>query len=262
MERKELERMIKEVLSFDYRPPFIIAGNWKMNMTIREGKKFLDQIGTIRTRNTVIIFPPYTALAALAGEFSRHGIGYGPQNFHQADSGAYTGEIAIPMIKELGCDYLLVGHSERRQYYNETDSSINRKVLKGLAAGFSVMICIGESLQQRRKGSWKSVLKEQLEAGLKGVTKQELGSVLIAYEPVWAIGTGESASAEQIAETHQYLKGVIKGNFGRDAPLLYGGSVNEKNASDIGKIEGVDGFLIGGASLNPDKFKAIIDISI
>lgn len=259
MNRMNLDQIIHEAVVKHMRRPLIVAGNWKMNMTVREGREFLEKLGSVE--GSVLLFPPYTTLAALAPEMRRKGVLYGPQNFHYEDGGAYTGEISIPMIRELECSCLLAGHSERRTYYNETDEALSRKTARGVRSGFQVMLCIGESLEERKNGRWQKKLIEQMALDLKDLSFQELGSVLIAYEPVWAIGTGVSASLEEIGETHRLLKLAMRELFGRELPLLYGGSVNEKNAFDIGSCPYVDGFLIGGASLKPDKFREIIEIS-
>lgn len=259
MDKKSLEQIIQETVAKYLKKSLIVAGNWKMNMTIREGMEFLEKLGNVD--GNVLIFPPYTTMAALSSELKKRGIAYGPQNFHYEEKGAFTGEISIPMISELGCSYLLAGHSERRTYYNETDEELRKKVARGVSAGFKVMLCIGENLEERKSGRWKDVLKKQLELDLKGLTVQELQSVLIAYEPIWAIGTGVSASTQEIVETHSYLKKMMVELYGQELPLLYGGSVNEKNASEIGTCPGVDGFLIGGASLKADKFREIIEVS-
>lgn len=258
MDQKYLDQVIRETVAKYMDDSLIVAGNWKMNMTVKEGMKFLEELGTVKGK--VMIFPPYTTLAVLAGEFRRRGIIYGSQNFHYKESGAYTGEVSLPMLRELGCECLLTGHSERRTYYNETDEEINKKVKAAVKEGFSVMLCIGEDLDERRSGEWKTVLKEQICKDLEGIGKTELSQIRIAYEPIWAIGTGVSASTEEIVETHTYLKKVIYEFAGTDIPLLYGGSVNEKNAAEIGACYGVDGFLIGGASLKADKFRQIIKI--
>ena len=259
MEQKNLDQIIRETVARYMNRSLIVAGNWKMNMTVREGMEFLEKLGPVDGK--VMIFPPYTTLAVLAGEFRKRGIIYGPQNFHYKESGAYTGEISLPMIKELGCDCLLVGHSERRSYYNETDEEIQKKIQAALKEGFSVMLCIGENLEERKSGQWKNVLRKQLEKYLEGLSADRIPYIQIAYEPIWAIGTGVSASTEEITETHRYLKAVLSELTGSDIPLLYGGSVNEKNAADIGSCPGVDGFLIGGASLKPEKFRKIIEVS-
>lgn len=262
MEKRDLEQLVRETVTrYFEKPGFLVAGNWKMNMTVREGMKFLDELKDVGDGKDVLIFPPYTTLAILSEEFRKRHISFGPQNFHYEDKGAYTGEISIPMIQELGCDVLLTGHSERRAYYQETDEAIQKKTAKGVRSGFRVMVCIGESLKERQDGSWKQVLKRQLQKDLDGLKQEELSSVLIAYEPVWAIGTGVSASPKEITETHLYLKQVMREGFGKELPILYGGSVNEKNAVQIRECPGVDGFLIGGASLKPDKFRKLIEIA-
>lgn len=259
MDEITLDQIIHEVVAKHLKKSLIVAGNWKMNMTVREGWEFLEKLGSVDAN--VLIFPPYTTLAMLAPEMQKRGILYGPQNFHYEDSGAYTGEISIPMIRELGCSCLLAGHSERRSYYNETDEALSRKVAKGIRSGFRVMLCIGESLEERRNGQWQKKLTEQIALDLRELERKELDSVLIAYEPIWAIGTGVSASLEEIQETHGFLKMAMREMFGCELPLLYGGSVNEKNAQEIGGCPYVDGFLIGGASLKPEKFRKIIEIS-
>ncbi len=257
--RNDILKAVKEIVGNHLDKKLIIAGNWKMNMTISEGKKFLTEMEETVSANTILIFPPYTVLAALSTDFNKQNIHYGPQNFHYKKEGAYTGEISIPMIKELGCDYALVGHSERRTYYNETDEEINKKAHAGVKSGLNIIICIGENLTQRQSGEWKAILKEQIKKDLAEITWDMFSGISIAYEPIWAIGTGVSASSEEVKETHAYIKEVLKDAFGRTVRLLYGGSVNEKNALEIGSIENVDGFLIGGASLKPDVFKRIID---
>lgn len=258
MNQKDLDQIIRDTVAKYMDDSLIVAGNWKMNMTVKEGMKFLEELGTVKGK--VMIFPPYTTLAVLAGEFRKRGIIYGPQNFHYKENGAYTGEISLSMVKELGCECLLTGHSERRTYYNETDEEINKKIKAAVKEGFSVMLCIGENLDERKSGEWKKVLKNQIQRDLEGIQKAEIQEIQIAYEPIWAIGTGVSASIEEIKETHTYLKNVIYEFTGVEMPLLYGGSVNEKNAVEIGACHGVDGFLIGGASLKADKFRQLIKI--
>lgn len=257
MDEQSLRVLIRETVGKYFKKSFIVAGNWKMNMTISDGMKFLEKLGNVDCR--VMIFPPYTTLVALSGELKKRNIIYGAQNFHYEDKGAFTGEISIPMLEEVGCRQLLVGHSERRLYYNETDGEINKKIIKAVRSGFQVMVCIGENLRERRDGIWYQVLVKQLMEDLNGLSIEELQNVQIAYEPIWAIGTGVSASLEEIKETHGFLKAVMKNVFKVELPLLYGGSVNEKNAKEIGSCSGVDGFLVGGASLNADKFKKIIE---
>lgn len=259
MDGKEtFKQAVGEVLEKYLGKPLTIAGNWKMNMTILEGKEFLRDLEGTETPHRLLIFPPYTALEALASDFYRTGIGFGPQNFHYEPSGAYTGEISLPMIREIGCRHVLVGHSERRAFYHETDGEISKKVAKAAGEGLEVLLCIGETLEERESGRWRAVLKSQLSIDLGGTGREALGRVTIAYEPVWAIGTGKSAGVEEIRETHRYIKDTLQQLFQRELPVLYGGSVNENNAGEIGSVEGVDGFLVGGASLKADKFRGII----
>lgn len=260
MEKEKLEEIIRQVISNMQKKSLIVAGNWKMNMTVREGMAFLQELGEIGEDDKVILFPPYTTMAVLAEEFAKRRIVFGPQNFHEQDSGAFTGEISLPMIRELGCSCLLAGHSERRSYYGETDTSINAKVRKALREGFQVMICIGEQLVERQSGRWREVLENQLTRDLQGIPRAQLSKLYIAYEPIWAIGTGITASVDEIADTHACLKRRMNAYLGQELPILYGGSVNEKNAQQIGKIVEVDGFLIGGASLKADSFKKIIEV--
>lgn len=259
MDIMNIDQIIHETVSKYLKKPLLVAGNWKMNMTVREGWDFLQKLGAVD--ENVVIFPSYTTLAILAAEMRKYGVQYGPQNFHFEDQGAYTGEISIPMIQELGCTYLLAGHSERRAYYNETDDMLCKKVASGVRSGYKVMLCIGESLDERKSGQWQKRLVEQIVRDLRVLSSSELDSVVIAYEPIWAIGTGISASIEEIRETHGFLKRAMSQMFGKELPILYGGSVNEKNAYEIGSCPYVDGFLIGGASLKPEKFRKIIEIS-
>lgn len=257
-ERKELEEIIRCSLKRHLKEPLIIAANWKMNMTILQGKQFAKKLDGIETNHKLLVFPPYTALASLASDFTRNKVGFGAQNMNQKDKGAYTGEISSEMLKEIGCGYVLIGHSERRLYYHETDREINQKVRWAIEEGFKVILCIGETLVEREQENYKEVLKNQLMEDLREINRCEFDNLCIAYEPVWAIGTGKSASLLQIEETHRFIKETLITLYDQRLPILYGGSVNEKNASEIAKKEGVDGFLIGGAGLDADKFISII----
>lgn len=257
----KLEKIVRDVVSAHFHKALIIAANWKMNMTILQGKQFLNQIDGMAAQNKILIFPPSTALASLALDFARNGIGYGPQNFSEKQQGAYTGEISVEMIREIGCQYALTGHSERRLYYHETDEVINSKVLRGVSEGLQIILCIGETLTDRESGSYRKVLLHQLETDLRGVRSEELSQIIIAYEPIWAIGTGKSASEEQIEETHGFIKQSLRQLYGCTIPVLYGGSVNDKNAAEIGRLFDVDGFLIGSAGLDAVKFSRIIRLA-
>lgn len=259
MEQKNLDQIIRETVARYMNRSLIVAGNWKMNMTVREGMEFLEKLGPVDGK--VMIFPPYTTLAVLAGEFRKRGIIYGPQNFHYKESGAYTGEISLPMIKELGCDCLLVGHSERRSYYNETDEEIQKKIQAALKEGFSVMLCIGENLEERKSGQWKNVLRKQLEKDLEGLSTDRIPYIQIAYEPIWAIGTGKTATTEQAQEVCAGIRACI-GEIYDDATaqairIQYGGSVNPATAPELFAQPDIDGGLVGGASLKPDFGKIV-----
>ena len=259
MEQKNLEQIIRETVARYMNRSLIVAGNWKMNMTVREGMEFLEKLGPVDGK--VMIFPPYTTLAVLAGEFRKRGIIYGPQNFHYKESGAYTGEISLPMIKELGCDCLLVGHSERRSYYNETDEEIQKKIQAALKEGFSVMLCIGENLEERKSGQWKNVLRKQLEKDLEGLSADRIPYIQIAYEPIWAIGTGKTATTEQAEEVCGAIRACI-GEIYDEATkeairIQYGGSVNAGNAAELFAQPDIDGGLVGGASLKADFGKIV-----
>lgn len=252
----ELEKIILETIRRYQKKRLIIAVNWKMNMTISQGRKFLEELKDIPDV-PLVIFPPYTTLAGLAEDFTKRNIRIGAQNFHDQQRGAFTGEISIPMLQELGCTYLMAGHSERRIYNYESDEEINRKVLAATKASMKIMLCIGESQKERQEGMWKDTLRSQLLKDLARLPGEAVANVYIAYEPVWAIGTGISASLEEIHETHIYLKGMVREILGVEVPILYGGSVNDKNAAAIGEIPSVDGFLIGSAGIHAEKLNRI-----
>ena len=188
-------------------------------------------------------------------------INIGAENMYFEESGAYTGEISPNMLVDAGVKYVVLGHSERRDYFGETNEDVNKKVLKAFEHGITPIMCCGETLEQREQGVTMDFIRQQVKIGFQGLTADQAKTAVIAYEPIWAIGTGVSASTEEITETHRYLKAVLSELTGSDIPLLYGGSVNEKNAADIGSCPGVDGFLIGGASLKPEKFRKIIEVS-
>ncbi|MFN3739450.1 MAG: triose-phosphate isomerase [Thermodesulfovibrionales bacterium] len=239
----------------------LIAANWKMNKTTEETRDFIIQFSTmVKDINNVeiLIAPPFTSLAVAAKYLEGSGIKLGAQNVFYEKTGAYTGEISPLMLKDCGCDYVIVGHSERRQYFHETDEIINKKLRAAQEAGLSVILCIGERLEQREGGKTFDILKSQVSRGIEGSTPHML---VIAYEPVWAIGTGRTATPEQIAEAHGFIRNMLREAFKEKADeirILYGGSVNADNASTILNIEDVDGALVGGASLKPDSFIKII----
>lgn len=239
----------------------LIAANWKMNKTTEETRDFIIQFTPMVSGIEgveILIAPPFTSLAVAAKFLKGSGIKLGAQNVFYESSGAYTGEISPLMLKDCGCDYVIVGHSERRQYFFETDEIINKKVRAAQGIGLSVILCIGETLKEREEGKTFEVLRRQLAEGLKDVRPENL---VIAYEPVWAIGTGRTATPEQIAEAHGFIRNMLREAFKEKADeirIQYGGSVNADNASSILNIENVDGALVGGASLKPDSFIKII----
>jgi triosephosphate isomerase len=239
----------------------IIAGNWKMNKTVSEALNLArDVVSGMEAREDVevVMCPPFTALQAVNETLKGTPVRLGAQNVHFESSGARTGEIAPPMLKELGVSYVIAGHSERRKYFEETDETINRKVRAILEAGMIPILCIGETLAEREDERAEDVVLSQLRYGLEGIDSKDLGSVVLAYEPVWAIGTGRTASSEDVKEMHS----VIRRNLGAQGPdmtVLYGGSVNPDNVEELTAVDGVDGGLIGGASLKTDTFLAIIE---
>ena len=236
----------------------IVAGNWKMNKTPFEGKAFMRDVKDMvkNTNSTEIIFFP-----AFTGLYDTHlnkPFHLGAQNCHWETSGAFTGEVSIEMLKESKVEYILVGHSERRQLFDETDVIINKKVKSIQFSKLKPILCIGETIEDRKSGLTKDVLRNQLVKNLEGI--DSIKNFIIAYEPIWAIGTGENANEEQIYAAHSFIKSVLNKLYPdiNNCPILYGGSVNAKNAKELIQISGVDGFLIGGASLDKDSFVSII----
>ncbi len=239
----------------------LIAANWKMNKTTEETRDFIIQFIPMVKEITdveILIAPPFTSLAVAAKYLKGSGIKLGAQNLFYERSGAFTGEISPVMIRDCGCEYVIVGHSERRQYFHETDEIINRKLRSAQEEGLSVILCVGERLEEREAGKTFDVLREQLQRGIEGADPRRL---VIAYEPVWAIGTGRSATLKQIQEAHGFIRDLLKRSFQGLADSIriqYGGSVSPDNARDILNLEDVDGALVGGASLKPESFVKIL----
>ena len=244
----------------------VIAGNWKMNMTATETKKFAEELKKIMPRakwcDTLICVPACNIQTA-AKAFKDLRISVGAENVYFEEKGAYTGEISADMLKDLGVKYVIVGHSERRQYFNETDVTVNRKVTAALEAGLHPIICVGESLEQREMGVTMELIALQVKSALAGVAAEKVRKCVIAYEPIWAIGTGRTATAEQAAEVCTAIRAIIRGLYGarvaRSVTIQYGGSMNPKNAAELLAQPDLDGGLIGGASLKPDQFVEIIN---
>ena len=247
------------------RIPFI-AGNWKMYKTVDEAKAFAEEFKKLYhdTDIKTAICAPYTQLAALVELFKDTDIGVGAQNVHFADEGAYTGEISVQMLSEIGVDYCIVGHSERRQYFGETDETVNLK-LKKLFADSSItpILCVGENLDEREAGRQVEVVSQQIKKDLADLTSDQVSGLVIAYEPIWAIGTGKTATPEQAEEMCQMIRKTIEELYDEETCdrviIQYGGSVKPENATEIMNMDEIDGALVGGASLVPAKFMDIIN---
>ena len=241
-----------------------IAGNWKMNKTVAETRQFIRELIPLvaGVKNRVALCVPYTDLAAAVEETKGTNIAVGAQNVHWAESGAFTGEISVAMLKEIGVEYVVIGHSERRQYFGETDETVLKRTLAALGGGLKPIVCVGETLAERESGKTRDVLARQISEGLKDVSAADIGSVVIAYEPVWAIGTGKTATNDEANEAIGFIRSLLAEKYGKDAAdgvyIQYGGSMNEKNAEALLSMSEIDGGLIGGASLVPQKFEAIV----
>lgn len=247
------------------RIPFI-AGNWKMFKTKKEALEFAEEFKKLY-RNTDIktaICAPFTQLDTLKEAFAGTNIGVGAQNVYFEDEGAYTGEISVEMLKEIGVDYCIVGHSERRQYFNETDETVNKKIKKLFSESEIIpILCVGENLEQREAGKEAEIVSQQIKADISGLSGTDVSKLVIAYEPVWAIGTGKTASPAQAEEMCELIRKNIEELYDEDicdrVTIQYGGSVKPENATEIMNMDEIDGALVGGASLVPEKFMGIIN---
>lgn len=241
----------------------LIAGNWKMNKLVADARPFLKTlraaVAHVRDRQ-VVVCPPYTALVAAAEELKGSNIGLGAQNAHWEKNGAFTGEISVAMAAEVGCQFVIVGHSERRQYFGETDATVNKRMLAVEAGGLTPIVCIGETLQEREHNQTFAVIERQMKTGLVGLAKP--AAVVIAYEPVWAIGTGKTATPDQAQEVHAFVRKQFAALYGDDAAqavrILYGGSVKADNMTALMAQPDIDGGLVGGACLDADSFTKIV----
>lgn len=247
------------------RIPFI-AGNWKMFKTKKEALEFAESFKTMYhdTDIKAAICAPFTQLDCLVEAFKGSGIGVGAQNVHFADEGAYTGEVSLAMLKEIGVDYCIIGHSERREYFGETDETVNLKLKKILSESeITPILCVGENLTQREGGEEKSIVEGQIKADLKDLTAEDVAKLVIAYEPIWAIGTGKTATPEQANEMCALIRETICSLYDEETCdqviIQYGGSVKPENATEIMNMDEIDGALVGGASLIPEKFMDIIN---
>ena len=243
----------------------VIAGNWKMNMTPSQTKAFITELAPKvkgLDKCDIVLCVPFVDIATAIEAAAGTNIKIGAENVHFAESGAYTGEISASMLTECGVEYVIVGHSERRQYFGETDETVNLRTKAALAKGLKVILCLGEVKEERLAGITDEVVSMQTKLDLAGISKEDLKNVIIAYEPVWAIGTGLTATPEQADETCGVIRATVAKLYGADAAdeitIQYGGSMNENNADELLKKANVDGGLIGGASLKTDKFTAIV----
>ena len=245
----------------------IVAGNWKMNTTLPEGvalaKEVNEALKGIDAKCDVIICTPFTHLASVAAVIDQNKLGLGAENCADHVKGAYTGEVSAPMVASTGATYVILGHSERRQYYGETSEILKTKVDLALAEGLTPIFCIGEKLEERDNGTYNEVVTKQIEEALFHLTPEDFGKLILAYEPVWAIGTGKTATADQAEEVCAAIRKVVGELYGEDAAkgltVQYGGSMNPKNAEELLGKPDVDGGLIGGASLKADQFAVIVD---
>jgi len=246
------------------RLPFM-AGNWKMNKTVgealdlvRELKAAISGVKTVE----VAVAPPFTALYAIRKELEGSSIHLAAQNLYWEEKGAFTGEVSPLMLKEVGCDYVIIGHSERRQFFGETDETVNRRIKAALAQGLKVIFCIGERLREREEGETFSVIESQVEGGLKGLDDKKMRNMAIAYEPVWAIGTGKTATPEQAEEVHRFIREKLEKLYSREVSeeirIQYGGSVTPENVKGLMNQPNIDGALVGGASLKAESFSKIV----
>jgi triosephosphate isomerase (TIM) len=244
------------------RTPYI-AANWKMQKTVAEAAEFVDALlpRIAATQNDVVICPPFTALTAVVERRYGTAVKVAAQNMHEEDSGAFTGEVSAPMLVELDVEAVVLGHSERRQFFGETDEALARKVPAALAAGLEPILCIGESEAARDADETDEVLVRQLQTDLGGLEPSQIENVVIAYEPIWAIGTGRTATPGQAQETCAFIRDVLRARCAAadKVRILYGGSVKPANAAELLSLPDVDGALVGGASLDPEDFAAIVD---
>ena len=245
----------------------IVAGNWKMNTTVPEGvalaKEVSEAVKAAAPKCDVIICVPFTHLVPVAGVIDQSVLGLGAENCADHKSGAYTGEVSAPMVASTGATYVILGHSERRQYYGETSETLREKVALALENGLKPIFCIGEKLEQREDGTFNEVVSRQIEEGLFNLSAEDFGKIILAYEPVWAIGTGKTATADQAEDMHAHIRKVVENKYGKavaeNTTILYGGSCKPSNAAELFAKPDVDGGLIGGASLKCADFMGIVN---
>lgn len=243
----------------------IIAGNWKMHMLPNEAIQFIQELEPLvkDTQNEVILCVPYIDIFYSVLNAQGTNIKIGAQNMHWEEKGAYTGEVSAQMLKSVGVEYVIIGHSERRAYFAETDETVNKKIKAALQCGLKPIVCVGESLEQRESGETEKVIKHQIGKALEGVQEEKLKNIIVAYEPIWAIGTGKTATKEQANETIQVIREQIADQFSKEVAqsiyIQYGGSVKKENAKDLFSMSDIDGALVGGASLKVEEFASIVN---
>jgi triosephosphate isomerase len=243
----------------------LIAGNWKMYKTPPEAaetaQQLVERVGEVSGVD-IMIAPTFTALESVSRVIKDSPVALGAQNLYWEDEGAYTGEISAPMLKSLGCQYCIIGHSERRQYFGETNETVNKKIHAAIQAGLEPVFCVGETEQEREAEQTLIVLDKQVKEGLERLAPDQLDTLIIAYEPVWAIGTGKTATDDQAQEAHQFIRSLVQKNFGdaraESIRILYGGSVKPANIAALMEMPDIDGALVGGASLDAESFSQIV----
>ena len=246
----------------------VIAGNWKMNKLPNEAMEFISELAPLvkNTENEVILCVPYTDLFYSLLHTQDTNIKIGAQNMHYEEKGAYTGEVSGEMLKSIGVEYVIIGHSERRQYFAETDETVNKKLKKALSLELKPIVCVGESLEQRENGKAKEVVTTQTKLALEGLKNEEVEKTIIAYEPIWAIGTGKTATKEDANETIKWIREEIEKIYGKEVAesviIQYGGSVKSGNAKDLFEMSDIDGGLVGGASLDSTEFAKIVNYNV
>ena len=243
----------------------VIAGNWKMNKLPNEAIQFIEELAPLvkNSEKDIVLCVPYIDLFYALLTAQGTNIKIGAQNMHWEESGAFTGEVSAEMLKSIGVEYVIIGHSERRQYYSETDKSVNKKVKKALQVGLIPIMCVGETLEQRENGIAKETIAKQIELDLEDLTEENIKNIIIAYEPIWAIGTGKTATKEEADETISWIREEISKKYGKNIAdcviIQYGGSVKSTNAKDLFEMPNIDGGLVGGASLDAQEFAKIIN---
>ena len=243
----------------------VIAGNWKMNMLPNEAIKFIEDLAPLvkDTENEVVLCVPYTDLFYALLTVQGTNIKIGAQNMHFEKNGAYTGEVSAQMLKLINVEYVIIGHSERRQYFNETDETVNKKIKAAFANGLKPIVCVGETLEQREQGITINVITKQTELALEGLTNEQVENTIIAYEPIWAIGTGKTATSEDANNAIKAIRDKISQIYGQNTAqrviIQYGGSVKSSNAKELFEMSDIDGGLVGGASLRTDEFSKIVN---